>query len=75
MLESVEKYTDTLIKTVKGMSPIQKAGAAAIGLGVLGAIFIMINSDEEVITATNVEVSDVEPEAVEEVEVEVASAE
>lgn len=70
MLEKLGEYAETGIKTVKGLSTMQKAGVCA-GLAIgLGVLFLLTSADdEEVIPATNVEVADTEPEAVEEVEV------
>lgn len=74
MLEKLGEYAETGIKTVKGMSTMQKAGICA-GLAIgIGALFLLASSDEEeVVPATNVDVSDAgtETETVEEVEAEV----
>ena len=77
MLEKVSELAETGIKTVKGLNTLQKAGAVAVGLGVVGALLLMASAeDEEIVPATNVEVSDgAETSESEEVEDEVAPAE
>ena len=78
MFEAVGQYAETGLKAVKSMSTLQKAGLLAGGAIVIGLLFVMSSSDEEeVVPATNVEISDGDDgdtteEAVEVAEVEVA---
>lgn len=78
MFEAVGQYAETGLKAVKNMSSLQKAGLLAGGAIVIGLLFVMSSSDEEeVIPATNVEISDGDDgdtteEAVEATVVEVA---